>query len=65
VYQIIFHEFDPLNVIPDISINAQQLKSVQAEVFSKVERDRNNKYFQEISLVEETTYVQNLQNKED
>ena len=45
VYQIIFHEFDPLNVIPDISLNAYALKNVQAEVFSKVERDWSNKYF--------------------
>lgn len=45
IYQIIFHEFDPLNVIPDISLNAQLLTKVQVEVFSKIERDKNNKYF--------------------
>lgn len=37
VYTIIFHEFDPLNVIPDVSLNANSLKNVQAELFSKVE----------------------------
>ena len=65
VYQVIFHEFDPLNVIYDLTFNVQTLKNVQVEVFSKVERNKTNKYFPEVTITDLTTYVQNIANKED
>ena len=65
MYQIIFHEVDPLDVIPDISAQAWALNGVKAEVYSKVERNQFNKYHFEFDISEETTYVESLSNDED
>ena len=34
VYKIIFSEWDPLDIIPDISLQAMDLNGVESELFS-------------------------------
>ena len=65
MYKLLYSEFDPLDIVPDININAWTLDGVNAEVFSRVAKDNYSKYYWEIEGTEEKMYNKNIGNPED
>jgi len=65
VYKMIFHQVDPLDMIPDLAIEVKKFSNVKAELFSKVEKSSNNTYFKELEFTEVNHYYQNLENPQE
>ena len=60
VYTMLYSEFDPLDIIPDVNLNAWTLEGVQAELYSRVAKDIYSKQYLELDLTEEKLYHKNL-----
>lgn len=65
VYQLIFYDVDPLDIIPDLNLQVWTLEGAKAEIFSKVEGGQLSKFYLEGEIHEETVYNIDVTNPED